>query len=89
MVADPALRLQPTAAVKPRGLHRRIVGMDQLQFEGLLREDPNAGRPMIGLGEAGGVKAVYRGERHILPPGQRTKAGRDARASVKAAYVWG
>src|SRR5262245_19343945 len=35
--------------------------LDQLQFEGLLREDPNDGRPLIGLGEA----VVYRGERRI------------------------
>jgi ATP-dependent DNA helicase RecQ len=39
--------------------------LDQLQFEGLLREDPNDGRPLIGLGEADGVRAVYRGERRI------------------------
>ena len=35
------------------------------EFEGLLREDPNAGRPLITLGETDGVKAVYRGERRI------------------------
>jgi ATP-dependent DNA helicase RecQ len=39
--------------------------LDQLQFEGLLREDPNDGRPLIGLGEAAAVKAVYRGEQRI------------------------
>jgi ATP-dependent DNA helicase RecQ len=39
--------------------------LDQLQFEGLLREDPNDGRPLIGLGEADAVRAVYRGERRI------------------------
>src|SRR5262249_26822851 len=39
--------------------------LDQLQFEGLLREEPNDGRPLIGLGEAAEVKAVYRGERRI------------------------
>jgi ATP-dependent DNA helicase RecQ len=39
--------------------------IDQLLFEGLLREDPNDGRPLIGLGEAEHVKAVYRGERRI------------------------
>ena len=39
--------------------------LDQLQFEGLLREDPNDGRPLIGLGEAAEVKAVYRGERRV------------------------
>jgi ATP-dependent DNA helicase RecQ len=39
--------------------------VDQLLFEGLLREDPNDGRPLIGLGEAEGVRAVYRGERPV------------------------
>jgi ATP-dependent DNA helicase RecQ len=39
--------------------------LDQLQFEGLLREDPNDGRPLIGLGEVAGVNAVYRGERRV------------------------
>ena len=37
--------------------------IDQLLFEGLLREDPNDGRPLIGLGDAEAVRAVYRGER--------------------------
>jgi ATP-dependent DNA helicase RecQ len=40
--------------------------IDQLLFEGLLREDPNDGRPLIGLGEADAVRAVYRGERKVL-----------------------
>ena len=31
---------------------------DQLLFDGLLREDPNDGRPLIGLGDADGVKAI-------------------------------
>ena len=39
--------------------------IDQLLFEGLLREDPNDGRPLIGLGDAEGVRAVYRGERPV------------------------
>ena len=39
--------------------------LDTLVFEGLLREDPNDGRPLIGLGEVEGVKAVYRGERRV------------------------
>jgi ATP-dependent DNA helicase RecQ len=39
--------------------------LDQLLFEGLLREDHNDGRPLIGLGEVADVKAVYRGERRI------------------------
>ena len=39
--------------------------LDQLLFEGLLREDPNDGRPLIGLGDADQVRAVYRGERRV------------------------
>lgn len=39
--------------------------LDQLLFEGLLLEDPNDGRPLVGLGDAEGVKAVYRGERRV------------------------
>jgi ATP-dependent DNA helicase RecQ len=39
--------------------------IDQLLFEGLLREDPNDGRPLIGLGDAEAVRAVYRGERRV------------------------
>ncbi len=38
---------------------------DQLLFEGLLREDPNDGRPLVGLGEPDVVRAVYRGERVV------------------------
>jgi ATP-dependent DNA helicase RecQ len=40
--------------------------VDCLLFEGLLREDPNDGRPLVGLGEADGVRAVYRGERRVM-----------------------
>ena len=39
--------------------------MDQLLFDGLLREDPNDGRPLVGLGEPDAVRAVYRGERRV------------------------
>ncbi|WP_420849502.1 DNA helicase RecQ [Phenylobacterium deserti] len=39
--------------------------IEQLLFEGLLREDPNDGRPLIMLGEADGVRGVYRGERQV------------------------
>jgi len=39
--------------------------IDQLLLEGLLREDFNAGRPLIGLGDAAEVGAVYRGERRV------------------------
>jgi ATP-dependent DNA helicase RecQ len=39
--------------------------IDQLLFEGLLREDPNDGRPLLALGDAEAVRAVYRGERPV------------------------
>ncbi len=39
--------------------------LDQLLFEGLLREDPNDGRPLITLGDGEAVRAVYRGERPV------------------------
>ena len=39
--------------------------IDQLLFEGLLREDPNDGRPLIGLGDGEAVRAVYRGSRQV------------------------
>ena len=39
--------------------------MDQLMFEGLLVEQSNEGRPLIGLGDPTAVRAVYRGERRI------------------------
>jgi ATP-dependent DNA helicase RecQ len=38
---------------------------EQLLFEGLLREDPNDGRPLIGIGDAEAVRAVFRAERRI------------------------
>ena len=39
--------------------------LDQLLFEGLLRENPNDGRPLIELGDAAEVRGVYRGERRV------------------------
>src|SRR5215475_1658076 len=57
--------------------------LDQLQFEGLLREHPNDGRPLIGLGEADGVRAVYRGERRISMR-QRTVGGEPAGRKERA-----
>ncbi len=38
---------------------------EQLLFEGLLREDPNDGRPLVGLGDHDAVRAVFRGERKV------------------------
>jgi ATP-dependent DNA helicase RecQ len=39
--------------------------IEQLLFDGLLAEDANEGRPLIGLGDPAEVKAVYRGERQV------------------------
>ncbi len=50
--------------------------VDHLLFEGLLLEDPNEGKPLVGLGEAEAVRAVYRGERPIEV--RRVPAGFDA-----------
>jgi ATP-dependent DNA helicase RecQ len=36
--------------------------IDRLLFDGLLKEDPNDGRPLIGLGDPDAVRAIYRGE---------------------------
>jgi ATP-dependent DNA helicase RecQ len=55
--------------------------LDQLLFEGLLREAPNDGRPLIGLGEAAEVKAVYRGERRVAMRQMPAAAGADRRAA--------
>ena len=53
--------------------------LDHLLFEGLLREHPNEGRPLIGLGEVDEVKAVYRGERRVslrrMPVGEAASGG--------------
>jgi ATP-dependent DNA helicase RecQ len=67
--------------------------VEQLLFEGLLREDSNDGRPLIGLGDAEAVRAVYRGERQILvrdeapaPARQkRARKGREATAEMPLA----
>ena len=39
--------------------------IDHLLFEGLLVEDPNEGKPILKLGNAEAVRAVYRGERAV------------------------
>jgi ATP-dependent DNA helicase RecQ len=61
--------------------------IDQLLFEGLLREDPNDGRPLIGLGDAEGVKLVYRGERKLAvrqPPEGGDASGKMGRSRRKS-----
>ena len=65
--------------------------IDQLLFEGLLREDPNDGRPLIGLGDADAVRAVYRGERQVKVRRQpeafdaSTRSGRPRKRTREAA----
>lgn len=54
--------------------------IDQLLFDGLLREDANDGRPLIGLGDAEYVRAVYRGERTVHV---RQAAAAPARAGAR------
>jgi ATP-dependent DNA helicase RecQ len=73
--------------VSPNGW-RDIV--DHLLFEGLLLEDANDGKPLVGLGDSEAVRAVYRGERAIevrrIPAGAgRTEAPRRARNDRNAA----
>ena len=65
--------------------------IDQLLFEGLLREDPNDGRPLIGLGDGDAVRAVYRGERQVKVRRQpeafdaSTRSGRPRKRTREAA----
>ena len=59
--------------------------LDQLLFDGLLREEPNDGRPLIALGEAAGVREVYRGERTVemrAQPARRERQRRDRAAPL-------
>ena len=62
--------------------------LDQLLFEGLLREDPNDGRPLILLGDPDAVREAYRGERKVqvreLAP---TRSGRPRKARTAVAHV--
>jgi len=67
--------------------------IDQLLFEGLLREDPNDGRPLLGLGDADAVRAVYRGERKValrrMPEAYdpTTRSGRPRKRASGAAPI--
>ncbi len=64
--------------------------IDELLFEGLLKEDPNDNRPVIGLGDADAVRAVYRGERRVMlrePPAgadASTRSGAPRRRTARA-----
>lgn len=63
---------------------------EQLLFEGLLREDPNDGRPLAGIGDADAVRAVFRGERRVAmrKPAEgyddSTRSGRPRKRSREA-----
>jgi len=66
---------------------------DQLLFEGLLREDPNDGRPLVGVGDPDAVRAVFRGERriamrkHVEGDDETPRAGRTRKRSREAMAV--
>ena len=75
--------------------------IDQLLFDGLLLEDANDGRPLIGLGDADAVRAVYRSERTVFVrqaasaparPGARARSGIEVatrdRALFEALRAW-
>ncbi|MCR5878298.1 DNA helicase RecQ [Phenylobacterium sp. J367] len=63
---------------------------EQLIFEGLLREDPNDGRPLVGIGDADAVRQVFRGERRVAmrKPAEgydpSTRSGRPRKKSREA-----
>jgi ATP-dependent DNA helicase RecQ len=52
---------------------------EQLLFEGLLREDPNDGRPLVGVGDVDAVRAVLRGELKVFMRKPFEDSGRAAR----------
>ncbi len=71
--------------------------LDHLMFEGLLVEDPNDGKPLVTLGDAERIRAVYRGETKVevrrSPPGfdaatrsgnPRNRTRNDRNAAVEA-----
>ena len=78
--------------------------IDVLVFDGLAAEDPNDGKPLVGLGDGEGVRAVYRGERRVLmrartavaaarertrsPRGNAVEAPAEAHPLFDALRVW-
>jgi len=59
--------------------------IEQLLLDGFLEERPNDGRPLLALGPAEDVRAVYRGDRRlqmrVFPERRRTRASKQARAA--------
>jgi ATP-dependent DNA helicase RecQ len=62
--------------------------IDQLLFDGLLREEPNDGRPLIALGDSDGVRQIYKAERRVAvrahAPAQARSERREQRPSPLA-----
>ena len=60
--------------------------IEQLLFEGLLAEQPNDGRPLIGLADREAVRQVYRGERTltVLETPKSAPRGRTRRPAASA-----
>jgi ATP-dependent DNA helicase RecQ len=85
---SPAEAAMPTFGI---GEELAVAGwrdlLEQLALEGLLKEDPNDGRPLVTLGDAEAVRAVYRGERRVemrkaaVEKSARRAASREARAA--------
>jgi ATP-dependent DNA helicase RecQ len=68
--------------------------IDHLLYEGLLAEDANDGKPLLGLGDPAMVKAVYRGELKVetrrelqARDAARPRRGRKARGAMTAVDV--
>jgi ATP-dependent DNA helicase RecQ len=59
--------------------------VEQLLFEGLLREDPNDGRPLVGVGDADAVKRVFRGEQRVQIQTRAEAPAKAARRTRKGA----
>ena len=60
-------------------------------MDGLLREEPNDGRPLVALGDPEQVRAVYRGERRVMmrasqAPGSRRER-RERRTELRDAVL--
>ena len=97
---DQGRRRPPRRGMSTWGIGREFSAagwrdlLDQLLFEGLLREDPNDGRPLIGLGDADDVtRRLSRRAARVDAQAARQRAADDraapaARASATAASGW-
>ncbi len=62
--------------------------IDHLLFEGLLVEDVNDGRPLLGLGDPAQVREVYRGDRRVMARAQAERP-KTARGQDRKRGDWG